>query len=69
MKCNCGNSNCRKDITSIQYLPMKIFNNNKACIPKYYKKVYNNFRLSNFESLNGMKKKWIDFIINDFKVL
>lgn len=44
MKCLCGSKNCRKEITSIQFLNKKIFNHYLPYIPTYFQKVYLNCR-------------------------
>jgi hypothetical protein len=40
MKCNCGSKKCRGKMTSIQFLPLEIYNNYLPYIPKYFQKVY-----------------------------
>lgn len=41
MKCLCGSSNCRKTITSIQFLPQTVYLDYLPYIPTYFQKVYN----------------------------
>ncbi|MCX6717527.1 MAG: SET domain-containing protein-lysine N-methyltransferase [Candidatus Taylorbacteria bacterium] len=43
MKCNCGSKNCRKTMTAIQFLPLKVFNAHLPYIPTYYQKVYKSY--------------------------
>lgn len=40
MKCNCGSKKCRGKMTSIQFLPLKVFNNYLPYIPDYFQKIY-----------------------------
>lgn len=40
MNCSCGESNCRKKIKSIEFLPKKIFDRYFPFIPTYFKKFY-----------------------------
>lgn len=61
-KCNCGAKNCRKVVESIQFLPEKTYKRYMPYIPKYFRKVYNNFSVSNFKSINDFKNAWISFI-------
>jgi hypothetical protein len=41
MECLCGSSNCRKTITSIQFLPRPVYQAYLPYIPTYFQKVYN----------------------------
>ncbi|MFA5773251.1 MAG: SET domain-containing methyltransferase [Candidatus Paceibacterota bacterium] len=68
IKCSCSSKNCRKTIKSIQFLPYKIFNKNISFVPKYFKQVFKNFNISNFENNDDFKDKWINFIKKDFSV-
>ena len=43
MKCNCGSKKCRKEMTSIQFLPAKVFNAYLPYIPRYFQKVYKDY--------------------------
>ncbi len=40
MKCNCNNSNCRKEIRSIQSLPRKVLKSYLPCVPTVFLKIY-----------------------------
>lgn len=41
MTCKCGQSNCRRKITSIKLLPKDVYLKYLPYIPKYFQKVYN----------------------------
>lgn len=43
LKCSCGQRECRKRITSIQYLPYRVYEHYLPYIPTGMKKVYNKF--------------------------
>lgn len=68
MPCHCGAKNCRKIIKSIQFLPLKTFEENINFIPRYFQKVYKKFNISNFKNYSELKTKWIDFISKGFSV-
>ncbi len=43
LDCSCGQKECRKKITSIQFLPFKVFKKYLPFIPGDMKKIYNNY--------------------------
>lgn len=68
IKCSCKNKQCRKTVKSIQFLPQKTFENYKTYVPKYFQKVYKDFKISNFNDLDNFQDKWISFIKKYFRV-
>ncbi len=42
MNCSCNESNCRKFIKSVQYLPKQVFEKYLPNVPAYFKKLYIN---------------------------
>ncbi len=68
LKCNCNNTNCRKIIRSIQFLPHKIFNQRINSIPKYFQQVYKKYKISNFANEQELQEKWVNFLKKDFNV-
>ena len=68
IKCHCGSKNCRKVIKSIQFLPQETFTKYISYIPKYYKRVFAKFNVSNFKNLKELRTEWIDFIKEGFSV-
>lgn len=65
IKCNCGSGNCRREVRSIQFLPNETYNKNKDHIPKYFKKVYENFSASLFKTDIELRNKWVNFITSN----
>ena len=45
MKCKCGSKKCRGKMTSIQFLPKKVFNSYLPYIPTYFQKIYNKTKI------------------------
>ena len=66
--CRCGSKNCRKVIKPIQFLSKKDFSKNISNIPKYFQKIYREFKIDNFKSEKDFKLKWLNFIKKDFRV-
>lgn len=61
-KCNCGAKNCRKVVESIQFLSKNTYRHYMPYIPKYFRKVYNEFCYTNFKNKKKFEDSWIKFI-------
>ncbi|MFA6076941.1 MAG: SET domain-containing protein-lysine N-methyltransferase [Candidatus Paceibacterota bacterium] len=68
IKCNCGSKNCRKIIKSVQFLPKKTFNHSIQHMPKYFRRVFKKFNITNFENLKELRVAWLNFIKRSYNV-
>lgn len=60
--CECGNPGCRKVIRSIQFMPEEIYLSYLPYIPKFYREVYEKFRITKFKNERELKENWIKFL-------
>lgn len=51
MPCSCGNSNCRKIVRSIQFLPEQTFKSYLPHVPAYFRRLYEQNSVANKKEL------------------
>lgn len=63
-RCRCGTKKCRGGIRPIQFLNEEEYKKKKHMVPKYYRKIFNNFNHKKFKTSEELKKAWTSFIGN-----
>ena len=67
-RCSCGAKSCRGIVRSIQFLPQRIFNQRRSFISKYFRAVFEKFKLSRFGNKRELQVAWVSFIKKGFRV-